>query len=147
MVGVLLCLLEPMLTTGNIVSIGCQAHKVLFIDVTLEGAQAVGFIDIPQLQLTVCWTAIKGCKYIEWRTVRYLVTILIKVLFSTLCLNNQLPACKSDFFCDVSKENNTISHKCVSTYIFLQSALQCKAGRIVIKNIISLQCLYIYHMV
>lgn len=42
-----------MLTTGNVVSIGGQAHKVLLIDVTLEGAQAVRFVDIPQLQLTV----------------------------------------------------------------------------------------------
>lgn len=44
-----------LLTAGNVVSIGSQTNKVLFIDVTLEGAQTVGLVDIPQLQLTVCW--------------------------------------------------------------------------------------------
>ena len=43
-----------MLTTGNIVSIGGQAYEILLIDVTLEGAQAVRLVDVPQLQLTVC---------------------------------------------------------------------------------------------
>lgn len=42
------------LTTGNIVSIGSQAYKVLLVDVTLEGAEAVRFVHVPQLQLTVC---------------------------------------------------------------------------------------------
>lgn len=43
-----------LLTTGNIVSIGCQAYKILLVDVALEGAQAVRFPNVPQLQLTVC---------------------------------------------------------------------------------------------
>lgn len=47
-------LLFTILTTGNIVSIGSQAYKVLLVDVSLEGAQAVRFVDVPKLQLTVC---------------------------------------------------------------------------------------------
>lgn len=42
-----------LLTAGNIVSVGRQAHKVFLIDVTLEGAQTVRLVDIPQLQLAV----------------------------------------------------------------------------------------------
>lgn len=43
-----------LLTTGNVVSVGCKPYKVLLVDVTLEGAQAVRLAYIPQLQLTVC---------------------------------------------------------------------------------------------
>lgn len=49
--------IQGVLTTGNIVSIGSQAYKVFLVDVTLEGAKAVRFVHVPQLQLTVCWTA------------------------------------------------------------------------------------------
>lgn len=45
--------MQSFLTAGNVVSIGSQTHKVLLIDVTLKGAQAVRFVDVPQLQLTV----------------------------------------------------------------------------------------------
>lgn len=41
------------LTTGNIISIRSQTHKVLLVDVTLEGTQTVRFADVPQLELTV----------------------------------------------------------------------------------------------
>lgn len=44
-----------LLTTGNVVSVGRQPYKILLIDVALEGAQAVRFPYVPQLQLTVCW--------------------------------------------------------------------------------------------
>lgn len=43
-----------LLTTGNVVSVGRQPYKVLLVDVTLEGAQAVRLPYVPQLQLTVC---------------------------------------------------------------------------------------------
>lgn len=46
--------IQGVLTTGNIVSIGSQAYKVFLVDVTLEGAKAVRFVHVPQLQLTVC---------------------------------------------------------------------------------------------
>jgi len=42
------------LTTGDVVSVGREPYKILLIDVTLEGAQAVRLPYIPQLQLTVC---------------------------------------------------------------------------------------------
>jgi len=44
-----------LLTTGNVVSVGRQPYKILLIDVALEGAQAVRFPHVPQLQLAVCW--------------------------------------------------------------------------------------------
>ncbi|TNN77305.1 hypothetical protein EYF80_012419 [Liparis tanakae] len=47
-----------MLTTGNIVSVGRQAHKVLLVDVTLERAQAEfqHQIDISQVQVLLVGT-------------------------------------------------------------------------------------------
>lgn len=48
--------MRSFLTTGNVVSVGSQTNKVLLVDVTLKGAQAVWFVDVPQLQLTVCRT-------------------------------------------------------------------------------------------
>ena len=45
---------EGTLTTGNVISIGSQSNKVLFVDVSFESAQTVRFTDIPELQLTVC---------------------------------------------------------------------------------------------
>lgn len=42
------------LTTCYIVSIRCQTHKVLLIDVAFEGAEAMGLVHVPEFELTVC---------------------------------------------------------------------------------------------
>lgn len=42
------------LTTCYIVSIRCQTHKVLLVDVAFEGAQTMRLVHIPEFQLAVC---------------------------------------------------------------------------------------------
>lgn len=44
------------LTTCYIVSIRCQTHKVLLVDVAFKGAQTMRLVHVPEFQLAVCWS-------------------------------------------------------------------------------------------